>query len=197
LEDITGLVFAGYGADDHYPVVLTYHVSAVVGGIVKRAQADAIAIDGHTHSAVAVYAESEATYAFLRGIEIDLEAEIYGSTETMAHGLVDQVVDSCTGIDPAQRESIRRQFQGEHVPEALGALYDEINAFQQETYIHPILAVLEISSRQELADTARELVALNILKKRLTGQSQTVGGAIDVAIISRDGGFSWVNRQEG
>ena len=54
-----------------------------------------------------------------------------------------------------------------------------------------MLRVLEIAARGELADTARELVGLNVFKKRIMAQRETVGGEIDVAVISRDGGFQW------
>jgi len=39
LEDVTGLVFAGFGTEERYPVVATYFVSSIVGGIAKRAEA--------------------------------------------------------------------------------------------------------------------------------------------------------------
>jgi len=197
LEEISGLVFAGYGAADHYPSVLTCQVSAVVGGFVKRTLADEMRIDGDLHSAIAVYAESHATYAFLRGMEIDLEAQLYGYTQAIAYELVDQAVDSIPDADPVQREAIRRQFQSERIPQAMRKWYDGLTAYQQEAYLNPMLAVLEIATRQELAETAQDLVALNILKKRMTAQNQTVGGAIDVAVISRDSGFSWWKRQGG
>ena len=54
-----------------------------------------------------------------------------------------------------------------------------------------MLRVLEIASRNELGETARELVSLNVFKKRIMAQKQTVGGAIDVAVICREGGFQW------
>ncbi len=72
-----------------------------------------------------------------------------------------------------------------------------IGDYQQQVYINPVLRVLEIAARPELAETARELVALNIFKKRIMAQQQTVGGAIDVAVISREGGFQWWNKQGG
>ncbi|GAA0536970.1 hypothetical protein FHS83_003391 [Rhizomicrobium palustre] len=197
VEDITGLAFAGYGAEDHYPGIVTYNVSAVVGGIVKRARADDIAVSGDLHSAIAIYAESEASYAFLRGIEFGLEREIWQRSEEMALGLVDSVVEGLSGMDPVHREAVRRQFQAEGVPQAMLQWQDTIGAFQQENYIEPMLAVLEIASKPELAETVEDLVALNILKKRITAQSPTVGGAIDVAVISREAGFSWVKRQGG
>jgi hypothetical protein len=196
LEDVTGLVFAGYGKDDLYPSVVTYNVSAVIGGIVKRGIGDELGINGETHSAIAIYADSEATYAFLRGINIDLEAQIWGRTEEMAYELVDRSLAGLTGVDPVSREAMRRQLQSEAVPSAMSRWYDAINLYQQQTYIEPMLSVLEIASRSELAETAQDLVALNILKKRLTAQNQTVGGAIDVAVISRDGGFAWYKRQK-
>jgi hypothetical protein len=69
--------------------------------------------------------------------------------------------------------------------------------YQQQTFINPILRVLEIASRTELAQTAKELVGLNIFKKRIMAQKETVGGAIDVAMISRENGFQWFSRQDG
>jgi hypothetical protein len=195
LEDITGLVFGGYGADEPYPVVTTYTASAVIGGYVKRARIERTAIDGDMHAAISLYADSEATYAFLRGIDLSLEARVYGTFQAVAGELVDTVVSGIGDIDPAQRESIRRQAHAEHVPQAVETCYDAINVYQQKTLIDPVLAVVEISTRNDLAETARDLVALNILKKRMTADDPTVGGAIDVAVISRDAGFVWWKRQ--
>ena len=50
LEDVTGLVFAGFGSDERYPVVATYFLSAIVGGIVKRAEASIDTIDSEMRS---------------------------------------------------------------------------------------------------------------------------------------------------
>lgn len=197
LEDVTGLVFAGYGGNEPYPTVVTYTLSAVVAGIVKRGMTDETKIDGQTHATITLFADSEVTYAFLRGIELDLEARIYGTMHAMSHTLVDQVVNSFTDVDPAQRESVRRQFHSQQVPQFVRRCHDVISEYQQQTYINPMLSVLEIATRQDLAETAHELVALNIFKKRIMAQKQTVGGAIDVAVISRDGGFTWWKRQGG
>lgn len=197
LEDITGLVFGGYGADELYPVTVTYHASAVVGGIVKRARVDETRIDGDMHASIGLYADSEATYAFLRGIAYGLEARVYGVIHAAGLDLVDKVVAGFSDIDPVLRESVRRQCHSEVVPQTVQNCYDVINAFQQQTYLNPILAVVEISTRQDLAETAHDLVALNIFKKRIMADDPTVGGAIDVAMISRDTGFTWVKRQRG
>jgi hypothetical protein len=159
--------------------------------------ADETRIDGQMHSSITLFADSEVTYAFLRGMELDLEARIYGTMHAMSQTLVDQLVNSFTDVDPVQRESVRRQFQTQRVPQYVRRFHEMIGEYQQENYINPILSVLEISTRQDLAEVAHDLVALNIFKKRIMAQKQTVGGAIDVAIITRDGGFGWWKRQGG
>ncbi len=197
LEDVTGLVFAGYGANDSYPSVVSYSVSAVVNGIVKRNLATENRIDSRAHASITMFADSEVTYAFLRGIELDLEARMYATFYAMGQTLVDQVVGAFSNVDPAQRESIRRKFQSEGVPQLVNRTYESIREYPQQAYIEPILSVVEVSTRQDLADMAHDLVHLNIFKKRIMAQRQTVGGAIDVAVISRDKGFSWFKRQGG
>jgi hypothetical protein len=197
LEDVSGLVFAGFGKDDRYPVVVTCFVSAIIGGIAKRAQSSVDAIDGEVRSKIRVFADSEVTNAFIRGIDFNLERRLYGGFRMMMHGLVDQVIGAFPGTEQAARESVRERFQRDFVPRYFEAFRHMILDYQQQTFINPVLRVLEIAGKKELADTARELVGLNIFKKRIMAQKETVGGAIDVAIISRDGGFQWASRQNG
>jgi hypothetical protein len=197
LEDVTGLVFAGFGSDERYPVVVTYFLSAIVNGYVKRAEASVDAIDGEVRSKIRVFADSEVTNAFIRGIDFNLERRVYGTFQLLMQSLVDHVVGAFGNIDPSHREEVRRRLQSELVPQYFDAFRGMIGDYQQQAFINPVLRVLEIAGRNELAETARELVSLNIFKKRIMAQKQTVGGAIDVAIVSREGGFQWFNRQIG
>lgn len=197
LEDVTGLVFAGFGTEERYPVVATYFVSSIVGGIAKRAEASFDAIDSDTRSKIRVFADSEVTNAFIRGIDFNLERRVYGALNMLMHGLVDQVIGAFPSTDAAAKENVRRQFQTSVIPQYFDAFRGMIGDFQQHAFINPVLRVLEIASRNELAETARELVSLNVFKKRIMAQKQTVGGAIDVAVISREGGFQWQSRQGG
>lgn len=197
LEDVTGLVFAGFGTDDRYPVCVTYLLSAIVCGIVKRSQASADVIDTEVRSKIRMFADSEVTHAFIRGIDYGLERRVYGAMRMMLHTLVDQVIGAFPQANDGQREQVRKQFQEGLVPQYLDAFRGMIGDYQQQAYINPVLRVLEIAARSELAETARELVSLNVFKKRIMAQKQTVGGAIDVAVISRDHGFQWFTRQDG
>lgn len=197
IEDVTGLVFSGFGTDERYPSVVTCYMSAIIGGIAKRGAPIVDTIDGEVRSRIRVFADSEVTNAFIRGIDFNLERRLYGGFRVMMHGLVDQLVEAVPLNDAAARENVRGRFQREFVPKYFEAFHRMIADYQQQVFINPILRVLEIAARNELAETARDLVSLNVFKKRITAQNQTVGGAIDVAVISRDGGFQWWSKQGG
>ena len=47
----------------------------------------------------------------------------------------------------------------------------------------------------ELAELASAFIEVTALKQRISPMSQTVGGPVDVAVISKSGGFSWVSRK--
>ncbi len=197
VEDVTGLVFSGLGSKDRYPSVVTCYLSAIVGGIAKRGRPMIDAIDGDVRSRIRVFADSEVTNAFSRGIDFNLERRLYGGFRVMMHGLVDQLIEALPLQDTELRESVRGRFQRDFVPKYFDTFHRMIAEYQQQAFISPILRVLEIAGRNELAETARDLVGLNVFKKRITAQKQTVGGAIDVAVVSREGGFQWWSRQGG
>jgi hypothetical protein len=197
LEDVAGLVFAGFGSEERYPAVVTWLVSGIIGGYAKRMEASSDTIDGEVRSKIRVFADSEVTNAFIRGIDLNLERRFYGGFRMMMHGLVDQVVGAVPNIDAPARDSIRERFQRDFVPKYLDQFHRMMVDYQQQAFINPVLRVLEIASRTELAETASQLVSLNIFKKRIMAQRETVGGAVDVAIISRESGFQWWSKQGG
>jgi len=197
LEDVAGLVFAGFGNDERYPVVVTWFVSGIIGGYAKRMEASADVIDGEVRSKIRVFADSEVTNAFIRGIDLNLERRLYGGFRMMMHGLVDQVVGALPGMESSARETIRDRFQRDFVPKYMESFHRMMAEYQQQAFINPVLRVLEIAARNELAETASQLVSLNIFKKRIMAHRETVGGAVDVAVISRENGFQWWSKQGG
>ncbi len=49
--------------------------------------------------------------------------------------------------------------------------------------------------KQDLAVLAQELINLTSVKRRFSSGRESVGGPIDVAVISRTDGFVWVRRK--
>jgi len=66
----------------------------------------------------------------------------------------------------------------------------------REKYTLPLISAVEVLSRFDLAKMAEALISLTAFKARMSSQQQeTVGGPIDVAVISKGEGFAWVKRK--
>jgi len=50
-------------------------------------------------------------------------------------------------------------------------------------------------SKEDLAEMAESLIYLTYLKRRITFAEESVGGPVDVAIISKGDGFIWIKRK--
>jgi hypothetical protein len=59
----------------------------------------------------------------------------------------------------------------------------------------PIVDIVDHLPKEELAAMAEAFVNLTSYKRHVTSQAETVGGPIDVALISRGDGFIWIKRK--
>jgi len=80
---------------------------------------------------------------------------------------------------------------------ALGLFFRNGNfpKYRQEVHVSPIVNVVGILPKDELASMAEALVNLTSFKRRITMDAETVGGPIDVAVISKGDGFVWIKRK--
>ena len=74
---------------------------------------------------------------------------------------------------------------------------DGIVEFSNREYLFPILRAVRVLPIDELALMAESLVNLTSFRRRVAmdENSFTVGGPIDVAVISKGDGFVWIKRK--
>ncbi len=73
--------------------------------------------------------------------------------------------------------------------------HDLMVKFRQEEFVRPITQVIRYLPKEELGGMAEALVSLTSLKCRVSFEQETVGGPVDVAIISKGDGFIWQKRK--
>jgi hypothetical protein len=66
---------------------------------------------------------------------------------------------------------------------------------KRENYISPLMNAVSNLSKEDLAEMAESLIYLTYLKRRFTNAEESVGGPVDVAIISKGDGFIWIKRK--
>lgn len=183
-EAFTGLVFGGFAKDDLFPTLCYRVIDGVYFNNLKvllRAQADIEKNDDKAQ--MVAFAQTEMADRFIFGIDDDFQSKI-GT-------YVQQAIDEVMKLKPrsftvAQRNSIKAA-----VMENFKGMVDKL---KQEEH-NDILDIVNFMSKKELAEMAHALVELTSKKRRFSKEQETVGGPIDVAIITRNEGFIWIRRK--
>ena len=108
---------------------------------------------------------------------------------------MDSVLDLVPRLSQRARERIRdaaAQPGLERIDQLKGHLAD----LRREYWWLPIVQVVAALPKDELAAMAESLVNLTALKRKISMETETVGGPIDVAVISKGDGFVWVKRKK-
>ena len=64
-----------------------------------------------------------------------------------------------------------------------------------DLHYHPMKRIIASFPIEEMTHLAETLVVLQSLKERVTSPSQSVGGPIDVAVITKSEGLVWIKRK--
>lgn len=72
---------------------------------------------------------------------------------------------------------------------------DGMEAYIQENYIQKLVDTVAYLSKEDLADMAESLVRMTYLKRRITSEEESVGGPVDVVVITKGDGFIWLKRK--
>jgi hypothetical protein len=193
-SDHTGLVFAGFGDDEQFPSLHHITIDGVIGDRLRCLEGEYYDVDHSANQGTVVpFAQPDVAYRFLFGIDDDFESAIvkYFSDAMAALG---PIIGSQIGLGSARKKQLRDAM--ESWSETIGRQYmDETSAELKDTFFSGIENMVRLMPKQEMANLAEALVNITIIKRRASAELETVGGPIDVAVISRHEGFVWVKRK--
>lgn len=189
----TGIVIAGFGSGELFPTLIAFEIDGAVQGRLKFVRKQHVDIDRDGPRArVIPFAQREMVERFLYGLDEKIQR------------LITKFVSSSAA---EFRKSVEARVLGDRKDEQLqkdlalaeDALIDGLRkrgfeAIQTQSQ-EEIEDMVEFMPKPELAKMAEALVNLTSIKKRVSRGMETVGGPIDVAVISQSEGFIWVKRK--
>ena len=189
-----GMVFAGFGTNDVCPMLVEYNVRGVVAG--KPHHHFIMSIDGRERHGIYPFAQTEMVATFIEGISPTIKATIYNYMQLISEELPKAIVhDTDDGEMPSeQRDDIRDGLKG-ILQSAEKQMRETLEAYIKSEQVAPVVDTVESLPKHELAEMAETLVNLTSFRKRVSPDAETVGGPVDVAIISRGDGFIWIKRK--
>jgi len=191
---ISGAVIAGFGEKDIFPSLESFHLEGIVYNKLKYKNHISQKIDFQTTASLIPFAQSEMVAIFMEDVDPsyrDVE-ESYLSKIFSEYAVI--IVDNIKGYTVEEKKKLKGKLVGIGM-EILKDLGKKLANYIEETYSSPVTTVISMLPKDELAAMAESLVNLTSFKRKVTMESETVGGPIDVAVISKGDGFIWIKRK--
>lgn len=189
----TGLVFAGFGEDEIYPQLIPINVSFVFDNRLRCFvdEQGCVSISNSTNGAIRPFAQTDVINTILSGIDPGLNNTYLNNFGALFEKYNQFLLKTLGDTNPL----LTKQIKSVDIRKMVGE-YAELNQqILRENYIVPLMNAVSNLSKEDLAEMAESLIYLTYLKRRITNAEESVGGPVDVAIISKGDGFIWIKRK--
>lgn len=189
----SGLVIAGFGSDEIFPSLVHYESDGYIGARAKIEMIDGADISRDFTAGIYPFAQSDMVQRFMDGIDPEYKRFWIA---TLGESLIENclvVLDEYgheDNITAENKEKIRAA-----VRKTVHKCFERSLQYQRAGFSGPIMDIVNVLPKEELPNLAEALVELTSLKRHISSDIETVGGPVDVALISKTDGFIWIKRK--
>ena len=189
-DGYVGIAIAGYGRSDIFPKVKHLHVGGVINGKLRYKTVEEASISENNMSSILPLAQTDVMQTFLFGIN-DSFIQDMGN-------VIPQEIDECfSQMDDQLFAEAKKNDVKQNVAQMTSKVIQKLAAKARQEYMIPILQSVATLPIEELAMLAESMINITSLRRKVAIDNNigTVGGPIDVAIISKSDGFIWLKRK--
>ncbi len=197
LSGDSGVVIAGFGDKELFPGVIELSVRGSAANTLlfeRRSRADIGDASGQSEALIVPFAQTDMVHAFMEGIDPNLRAAMDRDTAALFRRFASALLERVRMQDVGLGDRLEVELTPA-ISKLLDDVVEEWGARRQRDYVSPVMDMVRALPKDELALMAESLVNLDKFKRRVSRRQETVGGPIDVAVITKGDGFVWVRRK--
>jgi hypothetical protein len=190
----SGVVIAGFGDKEIFPVTRSYVFEGVVENKLKFKLTKHREINFDVTAYIIPFAQTDMVYTFVQGIDPAYENFTRNAVRFLMQEFSETIVNKLDMLDAEQKQKLRDEAK--QLSESHRQTFDEsLKRYQQRSCTDGIVNAVGILPKDELAAMAESLVNLTVFKRKVSMSAETVGGPVDVAVITKGDGFIWIKRK--
>jgi hypothetical protein len=193
-DSISGLVIAGFGEDEVFPSLWSCSPHLIAAGKVIYAPGKRLSISHAADALIVPFAQRDVADTFIQGVDPEFQSVVESALSELSAKISQVVLDRVPGIDDALRNACEPKAT-KVVESVVKKVIRDFRAYMREAHVDPLLAVVSTLPKDEMAALANSLVGVTVAKRKVSLGLETVGGPVDVAVISKGDGFIWISRK--
>lgn len=191
MHNHSGVAIFGYGEDEIYPRLFRLKIYGAICGKLKWYIEEKCMIDNNNTGIVCPMAQQDVMMTVLCGIEPKLQQLIVQLTSQVITENIKQIASIVGKTD----KSLAKSISAISVQPTLDLFNNNLKAIIDSNHVFPLINTIAILQKEDLAEVAENLIYLTSLIRRITPDKESVGGPIDVALVSKGDGFIWIKRK--
>lgn len=192
----SGIVIAGFGSKDMFPHLRQFHFEALLANRLKFTEGPPldIGIKQNARAYIVPFAQAEQVQTFMEGLDPHILQHMHRWWHEKLDSFVVEIADHLK-LSKNKRADLLKEFDDRCGEVVHREFHEDLVQFSHANNVRPIIDIVGMLPKDELAEMAESLVNLTSFKRRVSPEAETVGGPIDVAVISRGDGFIWIKRK--
>lgn len=185
-----GIAIAGYGEDEIYPNMVHLHINGYLNEKLRYYTYESVCIQENNTASVVPLAQTDVMQTFLFGINDRFLSDLSQQMPLRINQNIDSIDDSL--FAPGKKDAVRAQING-----VTSDVLRHVAEIARNDYMKPIIQSVASLPIEEMALLAESMINITSLRRKVALDQNigTVGGPIDVAIISKGDGFIWLKRK--
>ena len=194
-DSASGVVIAGYGESELFPSLWHYRVwGCYKDQLVVELEGDPYQVSLVHSACICPCAQTDMMETFFSGISGEIFYKLLEEIPLFLNRLIDDLIEGRKYPVIPKSLTVSKEERGKitdkYEKEIVNKLIDFARPQKQQ-----ILDTIDLMPKNELASMAEAFVNLASLKLRARGENESVGGPVDVALISKGDGFTWIKRK--
>lgn len=193
---VSGLVVSGYGEEEIFPSIISYEIEGIIEGRLKhRIIPDkSYKIKNGNDCIIIPFAQEEMVQTFMNGMHPSVGDMISNYLQQIFNRLPDIIDLNEPEISSDISERVKSKLKSDSSI-LLKKFFQSLKEHIRDDQVVPVMSMVNVLPKDELAAMAESMVNLTVFKRKVTNSLETVGGPVDVAIISKGDGLVWVKRK--
>jgi hypothetical protein len=189
-SELTGFVIAGYGSDEYYPSLIAHETDGFVAGQLKILSRPERKIGLRNKSYIYPIAQRDVADLVIQGVDPAYQQYIDEGISDLLSGIAPRAW-TFFGVNGKARIARFKAL----LEKSASTFVRDMKEERDKRFVSPLLDAVMFLDKSELAMLAENLVSITALKQKIALEIATVGGAVDVAVISKNDGFIWIKRK--
>jgi hypothetical protein len=190
----TGLVVAGFGKKEHFPQLVQTELFGMAADHLLYSEIERASIESGGQAVLVPLAQREMVFTFMEGIDPELYSYLEDDTKRACNGIAEIILEDIKKKYPRYGTDLECRVKAK-LDKLASDIYNENKKNRTTEYRNQIMEMVASLPKDELGGMAESLVNLTKFKRRISRQQETVGGPIDVAVITKGDGFVWTKRK--